>query len=234
MTAIHVITRIMRNQVHVFGLIPHFRSFIKFRTRTMIPLLNYCENLKLVEDTLKDPKLATGSVVECGCWKGGMAAGLLGIGGAERKYFFFDSFEGLPPVSDLDGQSALRWQLDQEGATFHDNNYASIEDFESTIAGVRANCNSVLIYKGWFSETVPKYPKAEIAVLRLDGDWYESTMDCLVGLWDYVQRGGIVIIDDYLTWDGCSRAVHDFLSSRKLEERIQIAPFGTAFIRKRV
>jgi O-methyltransferase len=60
-----------------------------------------------------------------------------------------------------------------------------------------------------------------IALLRLDGDWYESTMACLDALYDRVVPGGLVIIDDYYTWDGCARAVHDFLSRRGVSARIR-------------
>jgi hypothetical protein len=50
-----------------------------------------------------------------------------------------------------------------------------------------------------------------IAVLRLDADWYESTITCLTHLYPHIAPGGIVIIDDYKEWDGCARAVHEFL-----------------------
>ena len=86
------------------------------------------------------------------------------------------------------------------------------------IAGAR----SFSLIKGWFNETVPNFkPPSPIALLRLDGDWYESTMVCLVHLFDEVAPGGIVILDDYYIWDGCSRALHDFLSKRLAVERVR-------------
>ena len=72
-----------------------------------------------------------------------------------------------------------------------------------------------------------------IAVLRLDADWYASTMICLQKFWDHILPNGIVLIDDYYYWDGCALAVHDFLSQRKIANRIRQGPVGgVAYIQK--
>ncbi|HUR81434.1 MAG TPA: TylF/MycF/NovP-related O-methyltransferase, partial [Thermoanaerobaculia bacterium] len=63
-------------------------------------------------------------------------------------------------------------------------------------------------------------PPEPIAILRIDGDWYESTLTALEALWKYLAPNGIVIVDDYYAWDGCSRAVHDFLSRHQSTARI--------------
>ena len=63
-------------------------------------------------------------------------------------------------------------------------------------------------------------------MLRLDGDWYESTICILENLYDKVAANGLILIDDYYDWDGCSRAVHDFLSDQKLPERIRQSRYG--------
>lgn len=69
------------------------------------------------------------------------------------------------------------------------------------------------IIKGWFDKTLPQFkPSQEILVLRLDGDWFDSTLICLEYLFPYMAKDGIIILDDYYTWDGCSKAVHYFLS----------------------
>jgi O-methyltransferase len=85
--------------------------------------------------------------------------------------------------------------------------------------------------KGFFKDTLPDFDPGPIALLRLDADWYESTMECLTHLFDRVVPDGIIILDDYYTWDGCSRALHDFLSYRKAVERIQSFD-GVCFLRK--
>jgi hypothetical protein len=87
--------------------------------------------------------------------------------------------------------------------------------------------------QGWFSETVPGYNFNEpIAVLRLDGDWYESTMVCLEHLYPLVVKGGLIVIDDYYMWDGCARAVHEYLGKQKSSDRIKEAYSTGCYIHK--
>ena len=82
-------------------------------------------------------------------------------------------------------------------------------------------------HKGWFEDTLPDFqPEKPISVLRLDGDWYESTICILENLYDKVIPGGLIPIDDYYDWDECSRAVHDFLSEHKLRDRIRQSRYG--------
>jgi O-methyltransferase len=75
--------------------------------------------------------------------------------------------------------------------------------------------------KGWFSQTLPQADIRSLAVLRLDGDMYESTMDGLSNLYDKVSCGGFVIIDDFGAVDGCKRAVFDFRKERGIDDPIQ-------------
>ncbi len=75
--------------------------------------------------------------------------------------------------------------------------------------------------KGWFKDTLPLYnSKNPIALLRIDGDWYDSTMDCLKNLFPKVAYRGLIVIDDYYTWDGCSKALHEYLTSVHSVSRI--------------
>lgn len=85
-----------------------------------------------------------------------------------------------------------------------------------------AQAQAVYITKGWSNYTIPTFtPNEPIAILRLDGDWYESIMICLVHLFDKVAPGGVIILDDYHAWDGYRKATHDFLSQRSAVERIR-------------
>jgi len=76
----------------------------------------------------------------------------------------------------------------------------------------------VSLVKGWFQDTLPEYKDrmGAVALLRLDGDWYESTKCCLENLYDNVVPGGYVIIDDYGALTGCKEAVDDFLNERNI------------------
>jgi hypothetical protein len=84
-----------------------------------------------------------------------------------------------------------------------------------------SGAKNVTITKGWFSDTLPGFPwNAPIALLRLDGDWFDSTMTCLESLYQHVSPNGLIIIDDYYFWDGCTRAVHHFLDKYGYPARI--------------
>jgi len=193
----------------------YYEVYQKFSHFTMIPPDTYVRNLLIAELASR----VAGSVVECGTWKGGMIAGIAALLQDDREYYLFDSFEGLPPAKEIDGTAAIAWQQDTESPIYYDN-CAADESFAKQameLSGVK----HYSIIKGWFSQTLKDFdPKQKIAILRLDGDWYDSIMDCLENLYHYVAPGGVIIIDDYYTWDGCSRAVHDFLAKHKLTERI--------------
>jgi O-methyltransferase len=162
----------------------------------------------------------SGCIVECGVWRGGMSAGICSVLGPDRRYFLFDSFEGLPPARDIDGQAAKAYQSNVNAPGYYDNCSAGPEF--ATRAMKQVGAKHFELVPGFFEKTLPQFIIPEkIALLRLDGDWYESTMTCLTNLFGQVVENGIIVIDDYYTWDGCSRAVHDFLSTRKATERIR-------------
>lgn len=192
----------------------YYLIFRKFKEFTMIPGVTYIENLKLAEH-FGD---IDGCVVECGTWRGGMIGGVAQLLG-NREYHLFDSFEGLPEAKEVDGAAAIAWQNDKNSPGYFDNCSAEMGYAEKAMK--LSGAQNYFIKKGWFSETLPHFDKSKkIAILRLDGDWYESTMDCLTNLYDNVVPGGVIIMDDYYAWDGCARAVHDFLSRRNLPDRI--------------
>jgi len=200
--------------------------FLKFRNYTMIPHEIYDANLKLSCSALSTP----GAVVECGTWKGGMIAGMAMLFGCHRDYYLFDSFEGLPPAQPIDGKAAIEWQSNIESEFYYDNCTAS--ELDAAKAMLLADIRDAKIQKGWFENTLPhaSFP-CGIAVLRMDADWYESTYQILESLFPFVNQGGLLIIDDYHTWDGCSKAVHDYLSNHKRPERIN-SYSGVCFIKK--
>jgi O-methyltransferase len=149
-----------------------------------------------------------------------MIAGMADVLGEGREYFLFDSFQGLPPAKEIDGAAALAWQKDKTSVNYYDNCTASIADAESAMHLSKAK--HVRIFAGWFNQTIPEFqPSMPIALLRLDADWYDSTMTCLTHLVKHMAEEGVIIIDDYYTWDGCSRAVHDFLARQQSPLRIR-------------
>jgi O-methyltransferase len=208
---------------------PHFYNIHeRFKEFTMTPQNFYVINLSLAYQYQN----VEGCIVECGTWKGGMIAGIAYLFKNEKKnYYLFDSFEGLPDAIELDGSDAINFKDSKSANEMYNNCKTDIEIAKEAMR--LSEAKNVLISKGWFNETLPNFPADEkIAILRLDGDWYESTMDCLIHLYDKVVEGGLIIIDDYYAWEGCSKAVHDFLSHRKLSLKIKQFQNQLAYIEK--
>jgi O-methyltransferase len=185
----------------------------KYRQYTMIHEDAFVSNLDLVSRFLKND----GAIVECGVWRGGMSAAIAELSVPTRKIHLFDSFEGLPPAKDIDGKDALTWQNNVTSTEYFDN--CTAEESFAIEAMKLSNHNHYEIHRGWFNTTLPKYNEA-IAILRLDCDWYDSVKECMDKLFPLVLPGGLIIIDDYYTWEGCAKAVHDYLSEIKSPSRI--------------
>jgi len=189
----------------------------RFADYTMIMQPAFRHNLELV----RSYRHVQGAVAECGVWRGGMSAAMAMVLGPERTYYLFDSFEGLPAPKDIDGVKARNWSVSEDGAAHFYNNCRAHQETAAEAMRLAGVQNAHLI-KGWFENTLPCFnPSDPIAILRLDGDWYDSTMCCLTHLYDKVAPGGLIMIDDYHVWEGCTRAVHDFLSQRKLKEPVR-------------
>ena len=202
--------------------------YSKYKEYTMITKEIYFSNLKIC----KDFRNINGAIVECGTWKGGMIAGIAEVLGPDRNYFLFDSYEGLPDATEKDGKSAFDYQQNTNSQGYYDNCTASQQ---SAIDAMRlSGAKNVKITKGWFNETLPKQQfKNGIAILRMDADWYDSTMDILTNFFPQINKGGVIIIDDYYHWEGCTRAVHDYLSKHECAEAITSTSFGVCFIVKK-
>lgn len=200
----------------------------KYKNFTMIPSQSYIENLKFCDKY----KSLEGDVVECGTWKGGMIAGIADVlGDYGRTYYLFDSFEGLPSAKIIDGEAAINWQKNKESETYYNNCTADIIEAEEAMRLSKAK--NVQIIKGWFNETLPKFDHSNrIAILRLDGDWYESILVSMEFLYPLVVKNGIVIIDDYYFWDGASRAIHYYLNKINSSSKIYTLCKGIAYIIK--
>lgn len=225
-------TRISRFTRRIPTYLYHFKytmAYYMFRNYTMIPPLTFIANLTLVDKY----KHIQGAVVECGVWRGGMIAGMGKIlSDNNRHYYVYDSFEGLPDAENIDGKKALLYQSEKNHPLYFDNCTAEMSYVQDAVAKAGI-ANQTTITKGWFSDTLPQFDKKQpIAILRLDGDFYSSIMECLDKLYDSVVPGGIIILDDYFFWDGCVRAVYDFMSKRGLNDRILIWDNKVCYIEK--
>ena len=167
-----------------------------------------------------------GCLVECGTWRGALAH-MRSRTPPSRRLHLFDSFEGLPePKADVDGATAVAYAGNRASGAL-----SSIGQWVASEADCRRLLEEAVGYPrelasyhvGWFERTIPAAGEAlgPIALLRLDGDWYESTKICLESLYPTVIEGGIVVIDDYGHWEGCRRAVDEFIAG--LDEPVLLA-----------
>jgi len=165
-------------------------------------------------------KNVPGDLVETGVWRGGasifMRAVLKVYGDQTRLVWVADSFEGLPKP---DG----RYQQD-EGDRHWEMSHTlgiSLEQVQANFTRYGLLDEQVRFLVGWFKDTLPAAPINQLAVLRLDGDMYSSTMDALQSLYHRLSLGGYVIIDDYGAIADCRRAVDDFRANHKITEQMQ-------------
>ena len=161
-----------------------------------------------------------GDFIETGVWRGGACIMLRAVleawGVHDRRVWLADSFAGLPPPD------VSRYPADA-GQVLH--NYSALA---VSAAEVRANFaryglldDQVKFLEGWFRDTLPDAPIAELAILRLDGDLYESTIEPLLALYDKVSPGGFIIVDDYGIFPCCKQAADDFRATRGIVDPIE-------------
>ncbi|HEU0008589.1 MAG TPA: TylF/MycF family methyltransferase [Verrucomicrobiae bacterium] len=190
---------------------------------TMIGLKRMNNLQECVEDVIR--KDVPGDLIETGVWRGGACIFLRGIlkayGVRDRRVWVADSFEGLPvpnpakyPADTGDIHHTIR-QL-----------AVSIEQVQSHFAKYGLLDEQVKFLKGWFRDTLPSAPIDRLAVARLDGDMYESTMDGLTHLYPKLSRGGYLIVDDYGAVPACKQAVEDYRRTHNITEPIVEIDWG--------
>ena len=210
------------------------KALNRYRAVTDFPLTmigrRRLDNLQFcVEKALEDG--VPGDLIETGVWRGGASIFMRGLlaahGVSDRLVFAADSFMGLPKPSRPEDQA-------------HDLSREKLPFLAVSLAEVKANFarfglldDRVRFLEGWFKDTLPAAPIDRLAVLRLDGDLYESTLDALTALYDKVSPGGFIIVDDYFAMEPCQQAVTDFRKSRGLTEEIVDIDHLGAFWRKR-
>jgi O-methyltransferase len=172
-----------------------------------------------------------GDFIEAGAWRGGAGLLLRGVlaahGDRGRRVWVADSFKGLPPPDP-----------DRYPHDAGDVNYLA-EELAVSLDEVRANFkryglldDQVRFVEGWFKDTLPGLADCDWALIRLDGDLYESTMDGLRNLYPRLQPGGFLIVDDY-GWENCRAAVEDYRREHKISEPIERIDWVGAFWRRR-
>jgi len=163
-----------------------------------------------------------GAIVECGVWRGGssmaMAFALLSRAASDRDMYLFDTFEGMSSPTDVDldytGRPAMKtFERTRTGHDRADWCAASIQDVRANLALTGYPFERLHFVQGKVEETLPDEAPKEIALLRLDTDWYESTKHEMETLYPRLTPGGVLIIDDYGHWQGSRRAVDEYLEA---------------------
>jgi O-methyltransferase len=168
-------------------------------------------NLRAAIESVVDEGVP-GDIIEAGVWRGGASifarAVLASRGVTDRTVIVADSFEGLPPPS---GDHPA-----DRGSKLHTYSQlaVSVEEVQANFARFGLLDDQVVFLKGWFRDTMPLVRSPALAVMRLDGDMYESTIDPLVHLYDRLSPGGWVILDDYEVSPPCQQAVSDYFADR--------------------
>jgi hypothetical protein len=173
-----------------------------------------------------------GDVAETGAWRGGASIFMKGCLAAwdmqDRLVWVADSFEGLPVPS----------APEDAGYDFSATKVpilaVSLEEVRENFRRYDLLDDNVKFLKGWFRDTLHVAPIRQLALLRLDGDLYESTMDALKALYDKVAPGGFIIVDDFNDFEPCRRAVSEFREQRGIKDRIETIDWSGAFWRKTI
>ena len=174
-----------------------------------------------------DAKGVPGDLVECGVWRGGASLFMRGLlkahGITNRNVHLVDSFEGLPKAS----------------TTSDDDFWSQMEILRVSLPEVQSAFEryglldtQVHFHKGFFRNSLPvfraKYQGTSIALLRMDGDMYESTMDILYNLADLLSPGACVVVDDW-TIPECQSALKDFFGTHSISPEIHIVDSFAAY-----
>lgn len=167
-----------------------------------------------------------GDLVECGVWRGGsamlMALTLEAMGETGRKIWLYDTFAGMtrPTAVDVrarDGSDTLsRWQHFQRDG-HNEWAYAPFEEVRANMASTGYPEANIVTVKGEVEKTLPGTAPDSIALLRLDTDWYESTYHELTHLFPRLAPGGVLVLDDYGSFEGAKKAVDQYLAENGLE-----------------
>ena len=204
-----------------------FRNFCDY-THSMIGVKRM-RNIEECLDRVREENIP-GDLAECGVWRGGAAIFMRGYLAAydmrDRVVWAADSFEGIPVPSHAED---LGYDFSKSVVPIL---AISLEDVQELFARYGLLDDQVLFLKGWFSETLPSAPIQSLALLRLDGDLYESTRDALRALYDKVVPGGFVIVDDYGDFPPCRKAVDEFRGERAIASPIVAIDWSGAYWRK--
>jgi hypothetical protein len=216
-------TRTLQNHIKYAytGLSPQFeQAYRGSRAYTMVSKDRQIHQYEAVQYVVKAQ--IPGAILECGVWRGGSmmmaAAALLDIGDNSRDLFLYDTYAGHPKPDaerdiDIHGKALVEeFKKRQSSDGFSDWARVSIEEVEANMRSTGYPGSKLHFIKGKVEDTVPEQSPETIALLRLDTDWYESTLHSLRHLFPRLSLGGVLVIDDYGHMKGAKMAVDQYFS----------------------
>ncbi len=200
------------------------------RAHTMVGVRRL-DNVQSCYETVHRDGIA-GDLIETGVWRGGatifMRALLEIYGDRDRTVWVADSFQGLP------APDAEHYPVDA-GDLHHTVRILAVPraEVERNFAAYGLLDDQVRFVEGWFRDTLPALPAESFAIVRLDGDMYESTMQALEALYPRLSPGGFLIVDDYGAIPSCARAVDDYRAQHGITEPVENIDWTGIFWRRR-
>jgi O-methyltransferase len=231
------LTRLRTRLKRLWALPPDYNNAIKdvdplvldiyqrVRPYTMTNLLRVNALVQSVDHVIR--RGVAGAFVECGVWRGGSVLAMLlrlrQLGVQDRDVYLYDNFEGMPApaaadTSPYERPAFVTWQQATAAGRraweqFFRPEIFTFEQVRETVLATGYPATRIHFVKGDILETIPGTAPAQIALLRLDTDWYESTRHELLHLYPRLNPGGVLLIDDYGHWDGCRKAVDEYFST---------------------
>jgi hypothetical protein len=166
-----------------------------------------------------------GDIVECGVWKGGsmmaVAETLKSLKSTTRALYLYDTYEGMSEPTEHDktwyGQSAFSLLTNSDKEKNLVWAYSALDTVKKGMASTGYPLDKINYVKGKVEDTIPATMPNNIALLRLDTDWYESTAHELFHLFPLLKKGGVLILDDYGHWQGARKAVDEYLEQNQIQ-----------------
>ena len=203
-------------------------TYENFSEYTMVPLSG-CHTAYMAAKYVAKNDIQ-GAIVECGVYRGGctlmMADALLAEKDDSRDIYLYDTFSGMSEPTEADQKQAKRGlvraidEYENKQADGHSEwSYSPIEEVMDNLQKSKYPFEKFKTVKGKVEDTIPEQSPSQISVLRLDTDWYESTKHELDHLFGLLTIGGVLIIDDYGSWAGSTKATDEFF------DRLGFRPF---------
>ncbi|MGF1479798.1 MAG: TylF/MycF/NovP-related O-methyltransferase [Cyanophyceae cyanobacterium] len=203
-----------QQNLEIYNSVKAYTSTSLERANALINAVNYLVANKI-----------DGAFVECGVWKGGsimaMALTLKKLGDESRELYLYDTFSGMSAPSDVDisvnGEKAAD-QFSQTKLSADSSNwcFSSLEEVKENVLSTGYPQEKIYFIEGKVEDTIPTNIPQEIALLRLDTDWYESTKHEMTHLFPLLKPNGVLIIDDYGHWEGARKAIDEYIADNNI------------------